>query len=342
MDAVERELLNTIQTNFPIVPHPFQNLGERAGVSEEEAWERITKLRKDGIIRRLGGVFDSHRLGYHSTLCAAKVPEEKIPELAELLLKIPGVTHNYLRDHSYNMWFTLIAPSKEKVEQILNKVRRVLGSDQVYSLPAVRLFKISVDFNFKSKTEKSNIEISKPELKNTALQKAPGAWRRGDPTVVLSEPEKALVRVLQVDLPYSLTPFAEIAQKLQWTETEVLELTRSLLERGLIRRFGAVLRHQKAGFTANAMGVWPVPEDQAYEIGKKMAAFHEVSHCYQRPTLPDWPYTLFTMIHGQSVEDCQHVMERISEETGIKEYRMLFSKAELKKSSMQYFLEEND
>ncbi|WP_425800566.1 Lrp/AsnC family transcriptional regulator [Desulfitobacterium sp. Sab5] len=337
MDTVERELLNTIQTNFPIMPRPFQSLGERAGVSEEEAWERVTKLRQEGIIRRLGGVFDSHRLGYHSTLCAAKVPQEKISDVAELLMETPGVTHNYLREHDYNMWFTLIAPSKEEVEQILNKVRSVLGSDQVYSLPAVRLFKISVDFNFKNKTEKS-----KPELRNIGLQKTPGAWRRGEQAVVLSEQEKALVRVLQVDLPYSLTPFAEIAQMLQWTENEVLELTRSLLERGLIRRFGAVLRHQKAGFTANAMGVWPVPEDQAHEIGKKMSAFREVSHCYQRPTLPDWPYTLFTMIHGQSVEDCQNVMERISEETGIKEYRMLFSKAELKKSSMQYFMEEND
>ncbi|WP_434511989.1 siroheme decarboxylase subunit beta [Desulfitobacterium sp. AusDCA] len=337
MDTVERELLNTIQTNFPIMPRPFQSLGERAGVSEEEAWERVTKLRKEGIIRRLGGVFDSHRLGYHSTLCAAKVPEEKIPELAELLLKIPGVTHNYLRDHDYNMWFTLIVPSKADGEKILNKVRHVLGSDQVYSLPAIRLFKISVDFNFKSKIEKSKLD-----LRNTGIRQAPGAWRRGEQAAVLSEREKELVRVLQVDLPYTLAPFAEIAQILQWTENDVLKLTRSLLERGLIRRFGAVLRHQKAGFTANAMGVWPVPEDQAHEIGKKMAAFHEVSHCYQRPTLPDWPYTLFTMIHGQSVEDCQNVMERISEETGINEYRMLFSKAELKKSSMQYFMEEND
>ncbi|HVJ48121.1 Lrp/AsnC family transcriptional regulator [Desulfitobacterium sp.] len=351
MDAVERILLNTVQTDFPVTSHPYQRLGVLAGVSEEEAWQRLSQLRHDGIIRRLGGVFDSHRLGYQSTLCAAKVPQEKISLVAEFLNGIPGVTHNYLREHQYNMWFTLIASTEAEVEKILNSVRHVLGSGEVYSLPAIRLFKISVDFDFsKTDSEKdSNLgdledldfEIDNAHDKN--FSKLPGAWETSQPVPIsLTYRDKALIRVLQGNLPNSLTPFAELAQTLQWTEKEVLEQTLSLLERNLIRRFGAVLRHQKVGFTANAMGVWPVPEDRAQEIGEKMATFREVSHCYQRPTLPDWPYTLFTMIHGRSAEDCQDVMERIAQATGVEGYRMLFSQAELKKSSMQYFTEEID
>lgn len=335
LDTVERILLNTVQTAFPVTSHPYQTLGELAGVSEEEAWQRISQLRQDGIIRRLGGVFDSHRLGYHSTLCAGKVPEAKISEVADYLNGILGVTHNYLRPHQYNIWFTVIASTKAEVEKILNKVRQIAGSDEVYSLPAIRLFKISVDFNFK---EDDSADDDSETTK--ASPKAPGAWESGEAeTIEITERDKALIRLLQGDLPYSLMPFAELAKALQWTEDEVLDLTQSMLERGLIRRFGVVLRHQKAGFTANAMGVWPVPEDQAEEIGAKMAEFREVSHCYQRPTLPDWPYTLFTMIHGRSAEDCQNVMERIAQATGIEDYRMLFSQAELKKSSMKYFME---
>ncbi|AHF07201.1 Lrp/AsnC family transcriptional regulator [Desulfitobacterium metallireducens] len=332
MDTVERILLNTVQTAFPVTSHPYQTLGELAGVSEEEAWQSIIRLREEGIIRRLGGVFDSHRLGYHSTLCAGKVPEAKISEVAEYLNGIPGVTHNYLRPHQYNMWFTIIASTKAEVEKILDKVRQIAGSDEVYSLPAIRLFKISVDFNFKEDDSDSDTAISS--------SKAPGAWESSQAeTIEITERDKALIRLVQGDLPYSLTPFAELAKALKWTEREVLDLTQSMLERGLIRRFGVVLRHQKAGFTANAMGVWPVAEDHAEEIGAKMAEFREVSHCYQRPTLPDWPYTLFTMIHGRSVEDCQNVMERIAQATGVEDYRMLFSQAELKKSSMKYFVE---
>lgn len=333
MDTVERILLNTVQTAFPVTSHPYQTLSELAGVSEEEAWQRINRLRRDGIIRRLGGVFDSHRLGYHSTLCAGKVPEDKIQAVADFLNEVPGVTHNYLRAHQYNMWFTIIASTEVEVEQILSKVRQIAGSSEVYSLPATRLFKISVDFDFKKKD--SNFEPSV----EVASSQLPGAWESSQAEKSeITEREKELIRLLQGDLPFSLTPFAELANILQWTEKEVIELTQSMLERGMIRRFGVVLRHQKAGFTANAMGVWPVSEDIAEEIGAKMATFREVSHCYQRPTLPDWPYTLFTMVHGRTAEECQKVMERIAQAIGVENYQMLFSQAELKKSSMKYFM----
>lgn len=374
MDDLDRVLLNTVQTAFPVEARPYLALAQIAGTTEPVAWQRIQALRQQGIIRRLGGVFDSHRLGYKSTLCAAKVPEEKIQPLAELLLEIPGVTHNYLRNHEYNMWFTLIAPSQAEVEKTLDRVKAVLDSNEVYSLPALRLFKISVDFDFASgKSEDSaeaevsgtrqdsdeqsseeqasaeqisaeRLSVDQFSVESGSVEKTPGAWSDGkkpEPYPV-DEQDKALIRFLQGDLSQSQIPFADLAEQLNWEEEEVLERTRKLQEVGIIRRFGAVLRHQRAGFTANAMGVWQVPEEKTEEIGKVMATFREVSHCYQRPTFPDWPYNLFTMIHSRSVEGCEEVMKRISQATGITAYRMLFSQTELKKSSMQYFLEEDD
>lgn len=350
MDDLDRQLLNHVQTTFPVEARPYLTLAQLTNSSEQEAWQRIQELRHEGIIRRLGGVFDSHRLGYKSTLCAAKVPAEKIRPLADFLQKIPGVTHNYLRNHDYNMWFTLIAPSQLEAKKILDRIRTVLGSEEVYSLPALRLFKISVDFDFNAEREEE--EAASLQAEDLVQEQgagvthepiySPGAWTDGkkpEPYPV-DEADKALIRALQGNLPESLTPFADLARELGWEEDAVLERTRKLLKAGLIRRFGAVLRHQRAGFTANAMGVWRVPEEKTEEIGKIMATFREVSHCYQRPMLADWPYNLFTMIHGRSVEGCQEVMEKISEATGIKDYSMLFSQKELKKSSMQYFTED--
>jgi len=337
MDSTDRALLNAIQNHFPIAVHPYQILGEAVGTTEEDAFNRIQRLRQEGIIRRLGGVFDSRRLGYYSTLCTAKVPEEKIPTLAKLLEGIPGVTHNYIRNHEYNVWFTLIARSKAVAESTLQNIRDVLGVSEIYSLPATRLFKINVNFDFDLSDENTSQEEGIDPIADADLymQKP----KDSSPYELNSE-DIALIRVLQGNLPDSITPYSVLAENLHWQVDDVIFIAIRLLEAEVVRRFGAVLRHQKAGFVANAMGVWQVDPEQAAEVGEIMARFKEVSHCYQRPTLPDWPYSLFTMIHGRTVEDCGDVMKRISRATGAKTYSMLFSTAELKKSSMQYFLEE--
>lgn len=341
MDAMDRALLNSIQNLFPIAVKPYQDLAETVGTTEEEAFKRIQQLRKEGIIRRLGGVFDSRRLGYYSTLCTAKVPAEKIPLLTELLEKIPGVTHNYIRNHEYNSWFTLIARSESVAERIIQTIRDKLGIKDVFNLPATQLFKINVNFDL---SEEDGAEDTSLEEDSGLAQKA-DLNARSEKAVSpheLTDRDIALIQVLQGNLPDSKTPFVELANHLQWSVDEVISCIQKLLEAKVMRRVGAVLRHQKAGFVANAMGVWQVKPEQAAEVGKIMACFKEVSHCYQRPTLPDWPYTLYTMIHGRTEEDCADVMKRISLATGITTYSMLFSTAELKKSSMQYFLEEEN
>jgi len=342
MDSTDRALLNAIQNHFPIAVHPYQILGLAVGTTEEDAFQRIQRLRQEGIIRRLGGVFDSRRLGYYSTLCTAKVPEEKISTLATLLEGIPGVTHNYIRNHEYNVWFTLIARSKAVAESTLQNIREVLGVPEIYSLPATQIFKINVNFDFDLSNEDTTQDEGIDPFANASIEEADLHMEKPKEThpYELNSEDIALIRVLQGNLPDSITPYSVLADDLHWQVENVISIALRLVEVEVARRFGAVLRHQKAGFVANAMGVWQVDPRQAAEVGEIMARFKEVSHCYQRDTLPDWPYSLFTMIHGRTVEGCEEVMKRISLATGVKTYSMLFSTAELKKSSMQYFLED--
>lgn len=145
LDSLDRQLLDIIQTGFPLVPRPYAELGQRLGIGEEEALERVRSLRARKIIRRLGANFQSAKLGFVSTLCAAKVPEEKMKAFVAAVNAEPGVTHNYLREHSYNVWFTLISPSREQSQAILNKISARTGV-AILNLPATKLFKIRVDF----------------------------------------------------------------------------------------------------------------------------------------------------------------------------------------------------
>ena len=328
MDAIDRLILNKIQLCFPVHAHPYRVIGIEIGQSETEVWQRVERLRGKSIIRRIGGIFESRRLGYVSTLCAAKVPIHKIPILAELMKGITEITHNYLRDHhSYNMWFTIIAVSEERLNQILTQIKTALGSDEVYSLPAIKVFKIGVIFDL---GEAEGVKTDNPDKSKT--NEEPSSY-------VVTEDDRALIRILQEDIPNSWQPFSDIAVELGWDEELVIARTSNLLEHQVLRRLGAVLVHQKTGFTSNAMGVWIVPEQLVAEVGSKMGEFNEVSHCYQRTTLPDWPYNLFTMIHGQNDEECEQIMAKISEATGIDDYGMLYSHTELKKTSMKYFVE---
>jgi DNA-binding Lrp family transcriptional regulator len=150
-------------------------------------------------------------------------------------------------------------------------------------------------------------------------------------------PAQKLIQQLQADLPLCPRPFKEIARRVGITEEEVLGSIKQHLRQGVIRRFGAILGHQKLGFVANGMGVWHVPEEDTERVGTIMASYPEVSHCYQRPTSDSWPYNLYTMIHGTSRQECEAVAARISQETGITDYRLLFSVRELKKKSMVYY-----
>lgn len=154
---------------------------------------------------------------------------------------------------------------------------------------------------------------------------------------MLSLLEKQVIASIQKDLPLVERPYHQLAQKIGTTEAKFLEVMEKLVEKGVIRRFGATLRHQKSGFSANAMVAWQVPEEEIQSVGHQMAQSPAVSHCYRRDPKPTWPYNLYTMIHATSENRCHKTAQALSEKTGVKTYQLLFSRRELKKTSMVYF-----
>lgn len=328
---LDRRVLTAIQAGFPVAARPFAALGEQLDASEAEVIACVRHLKDEGVIRRMGAIFDSAKLGYRSTLCAIAVPEERVEEVADLISAYPNVTHNYEREDRYNIWFTVIAPSQERIAAILAQIAAHTGITDILNLPATRLYKIKVDFDFTG--QRAERGEAPPVV--TPAEVVP---------VAFSAKDKALARLLQADLPLVERPFAALSRTLgelglDMPEARVLERTREWVDGRVIRRFGAALKHHRTGFTANAMGAWYCEPARLLEVGRIMASFKEVSHCYERPTAPTWPINLYTMIHGHSRDEAAEVAERIRQATGLAAPRLLYSVREFKKSSMTYFAE---
>ena len=159
---------------------------------------------------------------------------------------------------------------------------------------------------------------------------------------MLTDLEKKIIAAIQEDMAITERPYLEISKRLEITEDTLLETLQSLCDRGIIRRYGATLRHQKTGFTANAMAAWQVAENRVEEVGNRLASFKQVSHCYRRNPTKSWPFNLYTMIHANDKASCRQTARRMSQETGVENYSLLFSRKELKKTSMMYFPSDED
>jgi len=325
LDIIDKRILNLLQDDFPLVPRPFAALAAKLGIDEEELLERARRLRKMGVLRHLSAIFDVFRVGYKSSLIAMAVPPETIDQSAAVISAHPGVSHNYGRDHHFNLWFVLAIPGEQDYEGTVSTLGEAAGASRTLILPARRLFKIDVRYDMVEGEGRSSEGANQRNL---------------GPRRDLTAGEKALVRVLQEDLPLVSRPFAELALSLGLGEEELIERARALLEEGIMRRFAGVLRHQEAGFMANGMACWVVPEERIEEVGRVLAASPRVSHCYWRPTYPDWPYPLFAMVHSRTREQCESIVADLSEQTGISEYVVLFSTREYKKERVKYFVEQ--
>ncbi len=150
MDKIDKDILNIIQSGFPVSARPYAVIGDRVGITEEEAYGRVMNLKENGVIRRIGATFDSRKLHFTSTLCTVSAPEEKIDDVAGVISSFSEVTHNYQRNHKYNVWFTLIAESQKRIEEILGEITQKTGVNGIRNMPAGERFKIKVDFKFNS------------------------------------------------------------------------------------------------------------------------------------------------------------------------------------------------
>lgn len=333
MDQLDQELLNILQAGLQLVPQPFHAIAEKLGTDEETVLERTRKL-KGNSIRQLSAIFDTRTLGYKSSLVAAKIQEDRLDQAAQVINQHPGVTHNYKRNHDYNLWFTIAVPPNSKLglEKTVDILGKLAGVDVIRLMPTLKLFKIGVQLDMTGKEDSTKAK-AKPQYTEADRKNA---------VKEITNFDIAVIRQLQKDLPVISRPFDEWAQELGVSTEDLLEAGRKMIERKQMRRFSAVLNHRKAGFRFNGMGVWAVPEDQTDEIGYKMAAFKAVSHCYLRPTYSDWPYTIFTMVHGRTYEECEQILQAIEDETGITNRTTLYSTKEYKKTRVSYFTPEMD
>jgi len=329
LDELDKRLLNLMQGSFPLAPRPYAEVARLAEVPEAEVLRRVQRLLKERIIRQVTPIFDTRVLGYKSMLVAARVDPENPHRAARIVNSHPGVSHNYLRNHDFNMWFTIaVEPdSKLGLDGTLDVIQRETGADSIRQLPTLRLFKIRMDLEMEKGTE--------------ALQKAAAESEYREPELIqLEEMDIEVIRALQGDMPIVEEPYAAAAGKLGISQERLLEHLESMQERRALRRVAAILFHRRAGYSANGMGVWRVPEERILELGPHMASFRGISHCYQRPTYEDWPYSVFTMAHGRSKEECDAILDAIAADTGIEDRATLYSSTEFKKIRLLYFTED--
>jgi siroheme decarboxylase len=328
LDETDKRLLNALQSRFPLDPRPFETVAREAGMDETEAMDRTAELLRERIIREITPIFDTTALGYSSMLVAAKVDSEQPHRPAQIINEHPGVSHNYLRNHEFNLWFTIAtAPdSKLGLDGTLEVLRDLSGAESIRKLPTLTMFKINMNLEMEGGTDKlaAPVEAVDPQPR--------------DP-VPIDDFDVAVIRALQGPMEVRPDPYAPAAERLGVTQPRLLEHLEGMVGRKILRRVAAILFHRRAGFSANGMGVWKVPEDQIAEIGPRMAAVRGVSHCYRRPTYPDWPYSVFTMAHGRSKEECDAVLDGVAAVCGLsgEDRSTLYSSTEFKKIRLHYF-----
>lgn len=347
---VEETVLGTIQSGFPIVPDPYGTLAEQLGLERGEVEKALLDLREEGLVRRIGASFDSKRLGYSSTLCALAAPPERADEVAAIINAYPGVTHNYLRENRYNIWFTLITRSSEDRARILGQIVEQSGCGDLLDMPATKMYKIRVDFG-KGHGKKATEAKAKAKDAGEHVAGRFGAAATdarafdGDDAF-----DVALVRWAQGDVAFDADgalverPFEQGAALVgkqigrEVTENEVIARILELRALKAIRRFGAMVKHQKMGFAFNGMTVWNVDDGRLDEVGAAFAEKPYVSHCYTRLAKPTWPYKIYAMAHAQTQDELDGYAAELGE-IAQAEPLVLVSTKEYKKVSMRYFEE---
>jgi len=301
-DATGFRLLNSWQRGFPLVPRPFAEIATACGLDEDEVITRFGQLKLRGLIDRIGPVFRPNTVGA-STLAAMAVPPERLQAVARQVSSHAGVNHNYERENRTNLWFVATAQSDAALQWMLACIEHETGLP-VLRLPLLEEFHIDLGF----------------DLEDHSVPREP----QPGPVAPLSEPDRRLAARVAEGLPLEPRPFAAYALP----EAEVIATLQRWLDSGVIRRIGAVVRHRRLGYEANAMVVWDVPDEKGGDDGRRLAADPAVTLCYRRArALPDWPYNLYCMVHGRERAAVTQTIERLCTQHGMGKYprAVLFS-----------------
>ena len=324
LSAFDKRLCNELQIGLPIAERPFAILARILKTSEAKVLERTRALVKLGVIRRLGVSLNWRAIGKASTLVAAHIEQEDLKKVISAVNKLRGVSHNYLREHHYNLWFTLRANSQKDIDVILKKLSKRFGV-RFNSLPVERVFKLDARFDATSN--------GKRLLPATAKRSEAGSSVFSPPSSVLHHLcsiDEQILKGLQKGLKVVKRPFNFLGRDAFENYDNLIHIA-EMIDEGVINRLGAMVNHNKLGFTANAMFVCKAKKSRAIEFGEKLAALGIVSHCYQRKTFAGWPYNIFAMMHGSNMEDIRKVVEGFVKKEGIKSFAVLPTAEKLKK-----------
>jgi DNA-binding Lrp family transcriptional regulator len=331
LDETDKRLMNLLQSSFPLDPEPFALVASEAELELDDVLARTKRLLEERIIREITPIFDTRALGYESMLVAAKVDAEHPHRAAQIVNSHPGVSHNYLRTHDFNLWFTIATPpdSELGLAGTLDVLMRETGAESMRQLPTLTLFKINMNLEMEKGTDALASAIDAPPPRELDAQP-------------YDDRDIAVIRALQGPMDAIERPYDAAAAEVGMTTEELLSHLSGMVDRKLLRRVAAILFHRRAGFSANGMGVWKVPEAEIMATGTRMASFRGISHCYQRPTYEDWPYSVFTMAHGRSKEECDEILDSIADECGMgpADRATLYSSTEYKKIRLHYFTDE--
>ena len=334
LNELEFRLLNDWQREFPLVERPFGVLARELGTSEETVLAALDDLRARGHISRIGAVFRPHVLGW-STLAAVSVPPEHMEAVARVIDAYPEVNHNYEREHAYNLWFVVAASAREQVEAVLADIHRKTGLRPL-DLPMLADFHIDLGFDLLGG---QGSEREDQEPRGPHLHSARGPIDTAELRARLASADYALASALEGGLTIEARPFARLAAAAGMSEPNCLRRLACLLEMGVIRRLGVVVRHRELGYTANAMVVWDVPDGEVETIGQRLGRQSAVTLCYRRPRrLPDWRYNLFSMVHGRDRSSVLAELTRLREklDLGHLPCQPLFSRRRFKQCGARY------
>jgi DNA-binding Lrp family transcriptional regulator len=325
MQALKQKLIDVIQQDIPIQENPFQWIAEQLNMDLDNVFELLKALKQEGILRQIAPIYDTKSLGYQSGLVAVAVEDNDIEKAVYILNEHPGVSHNYLRNDTFNIWFTIAIPPDSRIglEETIKILIREIGTDAKYViLNTKRVFKINTRFMQDAKEMMKREDFVDPKIFSGRLD----------------EIDKYIIRETQYDLPIVDKPFHDIANRLDLGVDILIKKLSKYKEQGIMRRFSGLINHRKAGFNANGMSVWIVPEDKIEEYGKIMASFKGVTHCYERTTNEFWHYNLFCMIHGKDEKEVYDTVYAIQQALGDEiPFKVLFSSKEFKKTRLRYF-----
>ena len=318
LTELQKQLCTLLQQGIPVCDEPFTEIANDLGVSTEQVLDNIRQLKESGIIRRFRGIINHRTLGKASSLVTAHVPEDKLQSVTESVNSLAGVSHNYLRDNFYNLWFTLQAQTSDEIENLLSDLQKRFGIE-FHSMPVLRTFKLSVHFN---------VSGNEHIFKNKAIK--PKSTK-----VSLNEDEKYILSNLQKEIEITERPFSFLANE-KLSNEDVLQIIQQLLDKGVIRRIAAVIDYKEIGFNANVLFACEVPQDRIAVTGEKLASLSIVSHCYERKTFDGWPYNLFGMLHAQSMDEIKRQVQEFTKTEKVNSYQLLPTKTELKKEPVQH------